>query len=77
MTFFLGVIVGALGSLAISSILLEMRERRLSRSGKYKYSKSITKVRNMRMTGMTVREISKQTGIPKSTVHRYLYVEHS
>lgn len=70
--FIFGLLSGLLTSLAVSSIVLELRWRRLKDSGRYKYGKSIAKIRNMRMTGMTVREIARRTGVPKSTVHRYL-----
>ena len=75
MAFILGLFIGSIATIAVTGIAFEMRDRKLAKSKRYKYSSSIAEVRNMRMTGMSVREISKTTGIPKSTVHRYLYVE--
>ncbi len=72
MMFIFGLLLGSIATLAVSGIMLELRERRKRSSSRYKYEHRIPQVRSLRMTGMSVREIAKRTGIPKSTVHNYL-----
>jgi DNA invertase Pin-like site-specific DNA recombinase len=68
----LGFISGVLAVLAVSGIYLELQERREAQNNRMKYASQIRKVRTLRKKGMTIREISRRTWIPKSTVHRYL-----
>ena len=68
----LGFIFGVLSVLAVSGIYLELQERRAAQSARMKYADQVRQVRNLRKKGMTIREISRRTWIPKSTVHRYL-----
>lgn len=72
MMFILGLLLGSIATLAVSGIMLELRERRKRSASRYKYEHRIPQVRSLRMTGMSVREIARHTGIPKSTVHNYL-----
>ena len=72
MMFIFGLLIGCIATLAVSGIMLELRERRRRSASRYKYEHRIPQVRSLRMTGLSVREISKRTGIPKSTVHNYL-----
>lgn len=72
MMFIFGLLIGSIATLAVSGIMLELRERRKLSASRYKYEHRIPQVRSLRMTGLSVREISKLTGIPKSTVHNYL-----
>lgn len=67
----LGFISGVLAVLAVSGIYLELRARHEGNYG-YKYEEYVPQMYRMRSGGMTIREIAKYTGIPKSTVHRYL-----
>jgi len=70
--FILGLLLGSIATLAVSGIMLEMRQRNRDMNNRYKYQHRIPQIRSLRMTGLSVREISKRTGIPKSTVHNYL-----
>jgi|TARA_R100000479_G_scaffold89174_1_gene43583 hypothetical protein len=70
--FIFGFLVGCIATLAVSGIVLELRQRQRDTNNRYKYQHRIPQVRSLRMTGLSVREISKRTGIPKSTVHNYL-----
>jgi len=72
MMLILGLLLGSIATLAISGIVLEMRQRNRDMNNRYKYQHRIPQIRSLRMTGMSVREISRHTGIPKSTVHNYL-----
>jgi len=72
MMFILGLLLGSIATLAVSGIMLEMRQRNRDMNNRYKYQHRIPQIRSLRMTGLSVREISKRTGIPKSTVHNYL-----
>ena len=72
MMFILGLLLGCIATLAVSGIMLELRQRNRDMNNRYKYQHRIPQIRSLRMTGMSVREISKRTGIPKSTVHNYL-----
>lgn len=71
MSLTLGFIFGVLFSVAASGIYLELRARREGIYG-YKYEAFVPQMYRMREGGMSIREISSYTGIPKSTVHRYL-----
>lgn len=72
MMFILGILLGSIATLAVSGIMLELRQRNRDMNNRYKYQHRIPQIRSLRMTGLSVREISKRTGIPKSTVHNYL-----
>lgn len=72
MMFILGLLLGSIVTLAVSGIVLELRQRNRDMNNRYKYQHRIPQIRSLRMTGLSVREISKRTGIPKSTVHNYL-----
>ena len=72
MMFILGLLLGCIATLAVSGIMLELRQRNRDMNNRYKYQHRIPQIRSLRMTGWSVREISKRTGIPKSTVHNYL-----
>jgi hypothetical protein len=72
MMFILGLLLGSIATLAVSGIMLELRQRNRDMNNRYKYQHRIPQIRSLRMTGLSVREISKRTGIPKSTVHNYL-----
>ncbi len=72
MMFILGLLLGSIATIAVSGIVLEMRQRNRDINNRYKYQHRIPQIRSLRMTGLSVREISKRTGIPKSTVHNYL-----
>ena len=72
MMFVLGLLLGSIATLAVSGIMLELRQRNRDMNNRYKYQHRIPQIRSLRMTGLSVREISKRTGIPKSTVHNYL-----
>ena len=67
----LGFISGILFSIAVAAIVYELRARHEGNYG-YKYEEYVPQMYRMRSGGMTIREIAKYTGIPKSTVHRYL-----
>lgn len=71
MSMLFGFIFGVLFSIAASGIYLELRARHEGNYG-YKYEEYVPQMYRMRSGGMTIREIAKYTGIPKSTVHRYL-----
>ena len=68
----LGFISGVLAVLAVSGIYLELQERKEAQNNRMKYASQIKRIRRLRSKGMSVREISRQTWVPKSTVHRYL-----
>ena len=72
MMFILGLLLGSIATIAVSGIMLELRQRNRDMNNRYKYQHRIPQIRSLRMTGLSVREISKRTGIPKSTVHNYL-----
>lgn len=72
MMFILGLLLGSIATIAASGIMLELRQRNRDMNNRYKYQHRIPQIRSLRMTGLSVREISKRTGIPKSTVHNYL-----
>lgn len=67
----LGFISGILFSISVAAIVYELRARHEGNYG-YKYEEYVPQMYRMREAGMTIREIAKYTGIPKSTVHRYL-----
>ena len=68
----LGFTLGVLSVLAVSGIYLELQERREAKYSRMKYASQIKRIRRLRNKGMSVREISQKTWVPKSTVHRYL-----
>lgn len=68
----LGFISGVLAVLAVSGIYLELQERKEAQHSRMKYASQIKRIRRLRNKGMSVREISRKTWVPKSTVHRYL-----
>ncbi len=72
MMFTLGLLLGSIATIAVSGIMIELRQRNRDMNNRYKYQHRIPQIRSLRMTGLSVREISKRTGIPKSTVHNYL-----
>tara|TARA_R100000406_G_scaffold48417_1_gene32535 strand:- start:196 stop:420 length:225 start_codon:yes stop_codon:yes gene_type:complete len=70
--FILGVITGIVASLAVAGIIMEMKEREKAKESRLKYADMRRRMKRMRMTGMTLERISKRTGVPVSTVHRYV-----
>jgi len=71
-TFILGLIVGAIASLSVGGIVIEMKQRKQNKNSRLKYATRKHKMIELRMKGMTLERISKRTGVPVSTVHRYV-----
>ncbi len=70
--FILGFITGVLTCLSVAGIIIEMKEREKAKESRLKYAAMRRRMKRMRMTGMTLERISKRTGVPVSTVHRYV-----
>jgi len=71
-TFVFGFIAGVLTCLSVAGIIIEMKEREKAKASRLKYADMRRRMKRMRMTGMTLERISKRTGVPVSTVHRYV-----
>ena len=70
--FLLGLLVGGIVSVAVSGIIIEMKDREREKSSRLKYATRKHKMIELRMKGKTLEQISKRTGVPVSTVHRYV-----
>ena len=67
----LGFFCGIIFSIGVAGIVYEVQARREGNYG-YKYEEFLPQMYRMREGGMSIRQIATYTGIPKSTVHRYL-----